>query len=65
MTDHGEQGAFTALRVGEAGHGPGAAAVFAEGALDHVGGATYFITAGPTRASIRWALSERSATSLA
>src|SRR2546421_4486696 len=39
MTDDAVDDAVAALQVGEAGNGPGAAAHFAEGALDDIGGA--------------------------
>src|SRR5215471_21371798 len=42
MVDHAEDDAFTAGRVGEAGHRPGTAAHFAKSPFNHVGGA-YFL----------------------
>ena len=39
MTDDTVDDAVAALQVGEAGHGAGAAAHLAEGALDDIGGA--------------------------
>ena len=39
VTDHAEDDAIAARRVGEAGHGAGAAPHLAEGAFDNVGGA--------------------------
>src|SRR5437667_11849620 len=42
VRDDAVDDAVAALRIGEAGHGAGTAAHFAEGAFDHVGGAQFF-----------------------